>query len=173
LADRTMTTKPELLSEINTSWAALNSYLGHLSSAQMTGIYDGRGWTVKDHISHLTAWEQSVIFFFQGKPRYEALGIEESLFASGSFDEQNEVIRKQRERVPLPEVISQLQRTHVDLMDLVHPLTEADLNRPIRNDPPDTPASDQRTVMSLIQGDTADHFSEHLAWIESLVETGR
>jgi len=139
----------------------------------MTEIPDGRGWTVKDHITHLTAWEQSVIFFFQGKPRHEALGTEEALFASGSFDEMNEVIRKQRERVPLSEAISQFQRTHVDLMDLVHPLTEADLDQPIRNYPPETPASDQQTVMSLIQGDTADHFSEHLAWIEALVQAGR
>ena len=170
MADRTITSKSHLLSEIARTWAALNSYVAQLSEAQMTAFHDDHGRTVKDHLTHLTAWEQSVVFHFQGKPRHQALGIEETLFASGSFDEQNEVIRGQRESIPLAEVIAQLQRTHVELMNLVNLLTEADLSRQLRDYPPETPATDQRSVMSLIQGDTADHFSEHLSWIEALVQ---
>jgi len=165
-----MSTKPKLLSEIDRTWAALDSYLARLSEAQMTESHDGQGWSVKDHITHLGAWEQSVVFFFQGKPRHEALGIDETLFASESFDGQNEAIRRQRMDLPPSEALAQLRRTHAELMTLVTPLTEADLARPLRIYPPGTPASDQRTVLSLIEGDTVDHFSEHLAWIETLVQ---
>lgn len=170
MADNTSTSKSQLLSEIDRSWIALNSYLASLSEDQMTALRDERGWTIKDHLAHLSVWERSVVFFFQGKPRYQALGIDQALFTSDDFDEQNEVARKQSESMPLGEVIAQLKKVHGELMDFVNPLTEADLNRPFRSYPPDTPTEDQRSVRNLIQGDSSEHFSEHLAWIEAIVK---
>ena len=171
MTNETITSKPQLHSEIDKTWAALNSYLASLSDAQMTTLHDDRGWTVKDHLTHLIAWEQSVVFLFHGKPRHQALGIEETLFASEDFDKQNEVIRRQRESMPLRDVLAQLQNVHGQLMDFLTPMSEADLNRPFRDYPPETPLEDRRSVMNLIQGDTSDHFSEHLVWIEAIVQT--
>ncbi len=166
----TGTPKSQLLSEIDRTWAALNIYLAGLSETQMTALHDAQGWSVKDHLTHIIAWEQTIIFFFQGKPRHEAVGLDEAFFASRDFDGQNEAIRRQRESASIHEVLAQMQKTHGELMELVNPLTEADLNRPFRSYPPDTPAADRRSVMSLIQGETSEHFSEHLVWIKALIE---
>ena len=165
------TPKSQLLSEIDKTWIDLNTYLAGLSETQMTALHDAQGWNVKDHLTHIIAWEQSIIFFLQGKPRHEAVGIDEAFFASQDYDGQNEAIRRQRESASIREVLAQMQKTHGELMELVNPLSEADLNRPFRSYPPDTPAADRRSVMSLIQGDTSEHFSEHLAWIKTLVQT--
>jgi hypothetical protein len=165
-----MTTKSEFLLEIDQAWQALLSYLASLSEAQMTALHDNSGWSVKDHLTHIIAWEQSIIFHFQGKPRHQAVGIDEAFFASRDFDGQNEAIRRQREHLSLGEALAQLRQTHAELMELVRPLTDADLARPYRDYPPETPASDRRSVMDLVRGDTSEHFSEHLAWIKTLVE---
>lgn len=164
-----MTTQPEFLLEIDQAWGALLSCLEGLSETQMTSLHDNSGWSVKDHLTHLTAWEQSILFHFQGRPRHQAVGLDEAFFASRDFDSQNEAIRKQREHLPLNEVLAQLRQTHAELMEFVRPLTDADLARPYRDYPPEVPAADRRSLLDLVRGDTSEHFSEHLAWIKALV----
>lgn len=74
MTDRGTSMKAEVMLEIETTWAALHSTLARLSEDEMTGVHDQAGWTVKDHLTHLTAWEESVISFLQGRPRHEGLG---------------------------------------------------------------------------------------------------
>lgn len=169
MADRTITMKTQLLAEIHKAWVALIAALARLTEAKMTAVHDEHGWSVKDHLTHMAAWEESVVFFLQGRPRNEALGVEESLFASGSFDEMNDVIQELRKGLSLAEAIAQLRSTHDDLMTSLQLLTDADLSQPLRHDHPNSPASDRRLAIDLIRDNTADHFSEHLAWIEALV----
>jgi hypothetical protein len=169
MANPSNSTKAQLLSEINKAWGALNSYLARITELQMTTIHDGHGWTVKDHLTHLAAWEDSVVFFLQGKPRYEALGVQETLFASGSFDEMNAVIQQLRKSLSLAEATAQLRSTHAYLISLLQAMTDADLNRPLRHYLPSSPAGDRRHAIELIRDNTVDHFSEHLAWMETLV----
>ena len=169
MADSSITTKAHLVAEIDKSWAALNSLLAQLSETQMTVAHDEHGWAVKDHLTHIAAWEDSVVVFLQGKPRYEALGIDQALFESGSFDEMNAVIQRLRKHLSLPEAMAQLKSIHDRLMSLLQPLSDADLNQPVRHFLPSSPATDRRRAMDLIHDNTADHFSEHLAWIEALI----
>jgi hypothetical protein len=68
-------TKEFLLEEIDKAWKDLNRFLDNLSSDQMTAITDSQGWNVKDHLSHIAAWERSINFFLQGKERFDGLGI--------------------------------------------------------------------------------------------------
>ena len=169
MADLGITTKAHLLAEIDKAWATLNSLLARLSETQMIAAHDEHGWAVKDHLTHIAAWEDSVVVFLQGKPRYEALGIDQALFESGSFDAMNEVIQWSRKHLSLPEAIAQLQSTHTRLMSLLQPLSDADLIQPLRHFLPSSPATDRRRAMDLIYDNTADHFSEHLAWIDAHV----
>jgi hypothetical protein len=162
-------TKAQLLTEINKPWDALNSYLARLTEPQMTTIHDEHGWTVKDHLTHLAAWEDSVVYFLQGKPRHEALGVEESLSARGSFDEMNAVIQQLRKSLSLAEATAQLRNTHANLLSLLQAMTDTDLNRPLRHYLPSSPAGDRRHTIDLIRDMAVDHFSEHLGWMEALV----
>ncbi len=169
MADRTIKTKAQLLAEIERAWDALNAYLAPMTDAQMTGVNDEHGWSVKDHLVHIAAWEDSVVFFLQGKSRYEALGVDETLFANGGFVEINDVIQELRKGLSFGEAIAQLHDTHAKLMALLHPLTDADLNEPLQHFFPSSPASDQRLAIDLIRDNTADHFLEHLGWMKVLV----
>ena len=165
-----VTTKVELLADIERAWVALNATLDQLTEAQMTTITDRQGWTVKDHVIHLAAWERSVVFFLQGKPRHVGLGIDDALYLNGSGDEINTAIFQQRKDLPLHEASVGFRDVHQQLLNLLQPLTDADLHKPYRRYLPQEPGEGEGPLaIKVIYGNSAGHFTEHRAWIEELV----
>ena len=170
MAEQQVTTKVELLTDIERAWAALNTALDRLTAAQMTTLTDAQGWAVKDHIIHMTAWERSVVFFLQGQPRHAGLDVDEALYLRAADDEINAVIFQQRKDLPLGDALAQFRDVHQQLLKLLQPLTDADLREPYRHYLPDEPGDgDGPPAISVIDGNSAQHFSEHLIWIEALV----
>jgi hypothetical protein len=168
--EQRITSKADLLAHIERDWTALHDRLDQLSEADMTTLTNADGWTVKDHIAHLTAWERSVIFLLQGKPRHAGLGVPEAVYLKGSHDEINEVIFQQQKEEPLTAVIAHFHQTHQELLDLLQPLTDTDLQKPYGHYLPDEPGEgDGPAVINFVYGNTAHHFREHLSWIEELV----
>ena len=169
MTDRGTSMKAEVMLEIETTWAALHSTLARLSEDEMTGVHDQAGWTVKDHLTHITAWEESVISFLQGRPRHEGLGVDEILYSKASFDDINAVIQELRKSLNLDQATAQLQATHLSLMGLIERLSEADLAQPLRHFLVSSPVDDRRRAIDIVRDNTSSHFSEHLVWIEALV----
>jgi hypothetical protein len=166
-----VTAKAGLLADIESSWTALDAALNRLTEEQMTAVRDPQAWTVKDHVIHLTAWERSVVFFLQGQARHEGLGVDEAVYLRGNDDEINSVIFQQRHGLALAEALAQFRDVHQQLLNLLQPLTESDLQRPYRYYLPDEPGEgDGPPALKVINGNSAGHFAEHLGWIEALVE---
>ena len=163
-------TKAQVLTDNERAWNALNTALDRLTESQMTTIRDKEGWTVKDHLIHLTYWERSVTYLLQGKPRHEGLGVEESTYVNGDFDGINAEIQAKHNAIPLGEARAQLTKTHQDLTALVEQLTEADLHKPYSAYlPHEGGRNANRVVIEVLYGNTTEHFEEHQEWIESLV----
>ena len=169
--DPTISTKSELLLAIDRAWVALDSFLAGLTDRQMTDVRDDQGWNVQDHITHIAAWEESVAILFRGKPRHEALGIDQALYATASFDEINAIVRDQRKHISLASATNEFRTVHSGLMASVRALSDADLNRSVREFFPQSPRDDERRVFDILYDNTAHHFSEHLGWIEALVSS--
>ena len=163
------TTKSQLFADIDRDWRALHAYLARLTEAQMTSVHDQEGWAVKDHLAHLTAWAESILVLFQDKPRHQGLGVAEELYSSGSFDAVNAAIYEQRRDLPLDQVLSQLQGIHDQLLALVQPLSDDDLNRPASSFFRSLPSAERRRLADIVRENTAEHYAEHLDWIEALV----
>ena len=168
MAKHPANTKAELLATIEQAWIALNETLDRLSDRQMTTIRDAQGWTVKDHLIHLTAWERSVVFFLQGQPRHAGLGVDRALYQNRDYEEINAAIFQQRKEMPLAEAKAQIQQVHRQLIELLLPLTDADLRKPYRAYLPDEPGDD-RLAIDVIYSNTTGHFNDHLDWIKTLV----
>lgn len=164
-------TKAELLATIQASWTNLNIALDRLTDLQKTSLTDPQGWTVKDHLIHLSAWEHSVAFFLQGQPRHTGLGVDEAMYEMGSVDQVNQAIYQQRKDMPLSEALLQFKQVHQQLMKLVEPLSDADLQKPYQEYLPDK-IGDERTAMQVIYDNTTGHYEEHQGWIEALVGNG-
>lgn len=168
--EQPVSTKTKLLSDIGQSWTRLDTALNRLNDAQLTTIQDAQGWTAKDHVIHLTRWERSVVFFLQGLPRHQGLGVEEALYLEGSDDAINAVIYQETREISLHDALAQFRATHQQLLQLLQPLTDDALQKHYRDFLPEEPGDDDGpTAMNVIYGNTAHHFSEHLEWIEALI----
>jgi hypothetical protein len=162
--------KSELLIAIEDAWLALNTAVESLTETQLTLPQDVQGWTVKDHIIHITFWERSAVFFLQGLPRHQGLGVEEALYLNGNDDAINASIYQQYRDVPLSEALSQFRSIHQQLLDQLQLLTDADLQKLYRHYLPEEPGEgDGPPALNVIYGNSAHHFAEHLPWIKALV----
>jgi len=90
----------KLVASVDAAWKDLHSFLAAVTPDQASKR-DQAGWSVKDHVTHLAVWEDSVAILFCGGRRHEALGIEEPFYAAASLNEINEVIKvRLRHRAP-------------------------------------------------------------------------
>ncbi|HLC03078.1 MAG TPA: ClbS/DfsB family four-helix bundle protein [Anaerolineales bacterium] len=169
MPDPLISTLPELKLAIDSAWSELETFLVQLTERQAS-MQDDHGWTIKDHVTHLAVWEDSVAILFRGRPRHEALGIDETYYAQASFDQINERIRQQRSHLTIGQAIEQLQQVHQTLMASVRGLSEAELSKTVRDFFPVAPRTDDRRVVLFIAENTANHFTEHLEWMRALPE---
>jgi len=171
MPDHEFKTKSELLSEIDRTWNELENLLDRLTEAQLTGPKDAAAWTVKDHLTHIVAWERTVIFFLQGKPRYEGLDVDKALWESGDYDGMNAAVQKKYRDLALPDALELLHRTHKQITALLQPLSDADLHgafRPWRAG--EEGEGEGPALIELLEGNTNGHYEEHLPWIQAILD---
>lgn len=98
---------PELVIAIERAWRPYEAYIRGLSPEDLEGPTDEAGWTVKDHITHVAAWEGGIRALLQGEPRHEGMGITEEDLALGDTGQVNERIRQAHADVPAAEVVEE------------------------------------------------------------------
>lgn len=163
-------TKDELMAEMKAAWNTLTERLHELSLAQKTGTTDDQGWTVVDHITHLVAWERSVVSLLQGSSRASGLGIDEALYRSGDFDAMNAIIRDNLDELTPQEAEEQLKNVHAELLALIEPRSDADLKKSAyQYSSGEADDGKAPRILDVIFGNTAAHYREHLEWIEALI----
>jgi hypothetical protein len=168
------TTKAELLTAIEQNWATLTATLDRLSEAQLTTIHDAQGWTAKDHLIHLYYWERSIVYFLQGQARHTGLDVDEALYLAGDEDAINDAIFQKHKAIPLAAAKAQLEDMTQQLVSLLQPLSDADLQKPYRAYLPDEPGEgDGPLAINVVHSNSANHFAEHLAWLEALAAQHR
>jgi hypothetical protein len=158
--------KHVMLENLRREHDALAATLRTLSPAQMTtpGVHgDGGGtWTVKDILSHITWWEQSV-FGWLGLPHAAA----RSAVPSGelSDDEYNAAIYEGNKNRSLDEVMQAFERSYATLLETLEGASDERLSQP-RQGAPDSPP-----IWELVPGNTYEHYTAHhdaiRAWLDS------
>jgi hypothetical protein len=127
------------------------------------------GYSAKDHLAHLTAWERGIVALLQKKPRFQAMGVEEAFVAGKTMDDMNEVIYQRNRQRPLIEVLADFEQEHRALLGILAGMDDADLFRPYSYYQPDEPGRDDgRPILSWIAGNTYEHFNEHAGWLREL-----
>ena len=153
----------ELMERIQREWTALEQSIAGLSDAQMSAT-DAGGWSAKDNLAHLTAWEQFVLrHHVQGGPAHEAMQVDETTMAQADEDGLNDIIfRRNRDR-PVSEVLADFRRSHQQVLDTLEQMSYADLMKPRVFDDPQA-----RPLIGWVIGNTYDHYQEHGANIRAL-----
>ncbi|HSE95237.1 MAG TPA: maleylpyruvate isomerase N-terminal domain-containing protein [Methylomirabilota bacterium] len=150
----TLEATTDVVARIDEAWGELERAMAALSEHDLTGIRDRAGWAVKDHLIHLAAWEQALVAGLEGRPRHEALGIDEATL-QGDDDTVNAAIFARHRDRPLGEVLAAMRATHA--------ATRARLARaPLGPGP----------ALTDVAGNTWEHYAAHLGWIRELVGGG-
>ena len=168
----TITTKQELIEHTTAEWEALVSYVDGLTDDQWTGSKDAAGWSVKDHVSHVTLWDRAVIEALRHQvPMQETLAISESAWSAGSFDPMNEEIRHLSVEESVDRVRADRDATWTDLVALMGELSDEQLTRSgaeaglaVGPGPLDEP------VLQVLKDYWGTHYAEHLQDIQVIVE---
>jgi hypothetical protein len=138
----------------------------------LTAARDENGWNVADHITHMMAWQRSVVCLLSRRPRHEGLGVDESTYLRGDHDEINAIIRRQAQDRSLPEALAAFDDVHNEMIAVLDGLTTADLQLPYSDYLPDEPGDDTGApVWGWIAGNTIFHYEDHLRWIEAMIAT--
>ncbi len=155
-------TTAEVLGHIRASRAKLERLITELDEAALTRPGPDGGWSVKDHLAHLTAWRRMVLGYLDGRPQAEGLGIDPQISADGSEEDINAALEAQHKDKPLAEVVAEFRRVYDALSARLEAFDEADWHKPYPLTPPSTNAR-----QGNIEGNTFFHDEEHLPWIEA------
>lgn len=158
--------KSELLNRINNSWTNLWTFINGLTEAQMTIPADAAGWTVKDHLSHLAAWEDSISILFNSQLCQERMGIDADIWRADDIDAINDVIYQHEKDKPLVEVLNTMKSNHARIIAQLEALSEVDLQKPMPDVQRDSWVN--RPISDWIISDTYEHYDEHLPWMDRI-----
>ena len=160
---------PAVLATIADSHDRLQAALAGWSDEQMTGPTDAAGWTIKDHLTHLAAWERSMVFLLHNRPRHEGLGVSAALYHGDDIDAINAAIRDLHKDVSPDEARALFADAHAEMLATLGGLTFDDLLKPYSAFLPDEPGDDDGSpILGRVGGNTAFHYAEHLPWMTAI-----
>ena len=159
---------PELVIAIERAWRPWEEYIRGLSPAELEGPTDDAGWTVKDHITHVAAWEGGIRALLQGDPRHEGMGISEEDLALDD-DEINERIRNAHAGMAAADVVEESVLRHQGFIMELEALPDEAVYRK-RGDFTKQPRPDDRFFGEWVWGSSGAHFREHLAAIRRILD---
>ncbi len=159
-------TKAELMDRIQASRLALDRLLGQLSEYQMTEPVFAGGWSAKDVVAHITAWEQRLLGWLATAGRGEAPQIPAPGYTWDDMDQLNEQAYHEYRPYSLESVMASYRASLGLMFAVLEQLTDDDLNAAYFG--PGTVA-----LWKYFAGCTYEHYAEHgeaiRAWLE---ETG-
>jgi uncharacterized damage-inducible protein DinB len=167
--------KSQLLKSYNVSRAVLSDFLASLSEAQAVKPVDEAGWTVKDHLAHLAAWQNGIIALLQRKPRYKAMGLPAAAAEERNVDHINEQIRAAQGSLTLEQVIKLLDVADANFLSVLAKLTTADLIKPYAYYAKIRKPSEQESepIYGWVEGNSWHHIEEHLPWMRQIIVDDR
>lgn len=162
----------DLVDGIEEAWNALDAQIARYPDDVITGPTDAAGWTIKDHIAHLIAWEASVVGIIRdGKPQNTTMGVDRTLWEADDLDAINEQIRAETVNDSLARVMEARNSTHRDLLAALDATTMERLGQRWTDAVGDS--ADAPTILQKVIGNTIEHYPEHGEWIAAIAASAR
>ncbi len=170
IAEKHPVTVANLLEAMQNGWNDFNRFLDTLTNHDVTDPADDVGWTVKDHVAHILAWENAMNALLQKLPLRVTLGVDRETWDRGDIDRINAEIWQHNQDLTWAVVRRKFEQIHQELVGRVRQLNDADLQRPYADFAPES--TDQNPVLDSLVGNTIGHYAEHLPWIKAIVKRG-
>ncbi len=171
MSDREPRTKGELLARIDSDWTALRRDVDAVEHG-LREVEAADGWSVKDHVSHIGAWEEGLRALLEKGDRQAAMGVA-GLPAQSGFDEINAAIRLLHHNKSWNVVEDEALVIHAGLLNVLSRMTDEELLHPFSHYEPSSAGLDHggNPIYAWIKGNTYEHYAEHRPWIASLIES--
>lgn len=168
MASESIPSKTELLARIHDRRAELERLVARFSPGRLE-IAGSAGWSARDHLAHLTAWEKSLLALIHGEDRAEAVGLTHEEHDRMEIDEINQAIFERHRLAPLADILEDFHATHQRVLRTLEAMEDGDLLLPYSHyQPADLPYNDH-PVVGWISGNTFDHYDEHIGWLTALL----
>ena len=120
--------KRELLEEIGRERAALDDALALLTPREMTrpGVTRG-GWSVKDVLAHLVAWQQLALGWYEAGLRGEKVAMPAPGYTLRDLPRLNQMLFRKHHRRSLRAIRADYASCHERVVALIERLPDADL----------------------------------------------
>ena len=156
-------TKARLLESIEKEHEQLETILGSLDESQFTTPGAGNGWSIKDILAHITAWERKMCLWLEeslaGKiPQRPAPGL-----TWDDLDLLNQQIFEQNREKTLDEVLAEFKESYTTSLAMIKTITEEDLIDPDR-----FAWREGEPLWKMIAGNTYLHYREHFEFFAGL-----
>ncbi len=153
---RESSTKKELLTDIEAEWAHIERVCAKLSEAEMIAPGANGGWSIKDTLCHISAWEK----FLLERLGYALTGQKPVTPSMNNWDDVHRfnarVYTENKDR-PLNSAIIEFRSLYRGVMTVLESMDEEQLRMPYSYDF----AEDGLTLLRLIRANTCDHYREH------------
>jgi hypothetical protein len=161
------TNKVALLEKMNCGYAAFQTLLAVLGEAQMTTAEVNDSWSIKDILTHLTAWQRAMVDRLHAAARNEKPALTTDL-TDEEIDRLNEQFYQEGKARPLAEALTDFRTTYLQIVEVVQALPWEDLADAHRfvwlNGIP---------LWRYVAGDTYEHYQEHIESIQEFLKTGQ
>ena len=157
-------TKDELLQNIRRDRAQLEALVAGVSDAEFATPGPNGGWAVKDHLSHVAAWERMIVAHLRDGSDREVAGMDQASYAAATLDELNDQLYRLHRDRPAEQVRDEFAAAHSAIGAFIGEMPGDRLAGPYWDDDPSG-----RTALDKIAGDTYLHYREHLQWIQEQV----
>lgn len=165
--------KDALLENIGRHRAELEEVIRSLSNDQLVAAPAG-GWSIRDHLAHITAWEQSAIALLNRRPRHEGLGVSQATYQGHDVDAVNNEIYSKHSQRPVEDVLAEFRQSFQELLAVLQRMSDEDLRKPYSHYLPDEPGEETGApVLEWVAGNTYHHYVEHMEVIRELADLAR
>src|SRR5436309_15973028 len=117
MTDANVMTKTELLGKMQGGWDNFSAYLKSLAPEQLTEPKDAVGWSVRDHLVHLAAWQDGTTALLNRQSQRDVMHVDEATWKTGDFDKINAVIQQRYKAMPLDSVFAILETSNHSLLN--------------------------------------------------------
>jgi len=160
--------KADALERIHRSWLSLEEAIARLEAGEMQ-VPGPEGWSIKDHLAHLTTWELGIVELLHKRARFEAMGVQEAVSNGRSEDEINDLIFRRRANRTAADVLAYFAEVHDRMVDVLRSMDDEDLMRPYSSFLPEGATGSEMPVIGWIVGNTYAHYDEHRRTIQALL----
>lgn len=155
----------ELLERVASSRAELERLVEAVPATDLDRPF-GDGWSVKQHVAHIAAWEASLVALLRRQSRPAAMGVPDDIWAAHEIDAVNASIANAAAPETFESVLQRFHAIHGEVLTELKKLTDADLARPY-SDFDTNPAYATEPIEGHLGFDTFDHYEEHIGWLRA------